>query len=173
MSDDSMSATVDLGPLEEDFAVLEADLARIAAMPVSLGNAATAALEEMIKTAAADQADSVFGRSFQTALYAVMKDSALTDMHGNMRFNVDQRTLAAHSAPVIRDVVTVVQGQVETFLNGLGSEVAAAAAAAKPIPKDAAPASKPAAPKFKVDLLSLFSGLIESAAKGGKPPKKD
>lgn len=163
---------LDLGPLEEDFATLQADLDRIAAIPHSLGNAASTALDQIIAEGRADtgRPDSAVGHAFQEALYRVMRESSVTDMHGNLGFNIDKRSIAVHGAPVFAEVVGVVQSQVQSFLDDLTQNVVAAPpttaapTTAAPTPDAPAPtdADRPQV-KLKVDLMSLFAGLIQNA----------
>lgn len=173
MSDETSQTPIDLGPLEADFATLNDDLARIAELPVSLGNAAAMALEEIIKSGTGEGSEPVgtFARTLQDAIYGVMKESTATDMHGNMTFNVDQHALAVHGVPVMREVVTVVQDQVQAFMNGVGTTVAAAAN--EPVPPVQSADGKRPAVKFKLDLMSLFTGIVKDVTdKASKPPKK-
>ena len=168
------SPAIDLGPLEADFAILHTDLARIAEVPVGLGTAASAALTEILKSAkvADNESDGPLGRAFQTAVLAVMQESTSTDMHGNMSFNVDQQTLAVHGAPILRDVASAVQTGVQQLLDEFTTAVAAASPpSAKEAGPDAAPASP--RPKLKLDLASLYGGLIKNVAEqAAKAPKK-
>lgn len=162
--------TTDLGPLEADFVTLNADLARIAEVPIGLGTAAAAALSEIFASATVvgDETDGALGRAFQSAIVGVIKESSSTDMHGNMSFNVDQRTLATHGAPMIRDVVAVVQDQVQTYLDGISPS--AAPVAAPPVADGPAEAPKR---RLKLDLASMFAGFIKGVAdQANKPPKK-
>lgn len=174
MSDETAQTPLDLGPLEADFAALQDDLARISELPVSLGNAAAMALEEIIKSGTGEGSEPVgtFARTLQDAIYGVMKESTATDMHGNMTFNVDQHALAVHGVPVMREVVTVVQDQVQAFMNGVNTTVAAASAS-EPAAPAATPDGKRPAVKFKLDLMSLFTGLVKDVTdQATKPPKK-
>ncbi len=170
MSDEPGQTTVDLGPLEADFAVMYADLARIAEMPVSLGTAAAAALNEIINEGVTEAAsETALGRSFQKAIYGVMKESAATDMNGKMMFNIDKQSLAVHGVPVMLEAVTAVQGQVQSLLDGLNGPGAPPPTVRKPGAKP--DAARPA--KFKLDLMSLFGGVIQGLAdQAKKPPKK-
>lgn len=159
----------EFGPLEADFLELAADLARIAAAPQGLGNAASVALDQIIEEGRKEAAnpDSSVGKAFQEALYRVMRESAVTDMHGNMGFNIDQRSLGVHGAPVFQEVVSVVQGQVQTFLNDLTANVVAGAAAPG-VPEEG---DRPTV-TLKFDLMSMFAGMIQNAVTKATPPKK-
>ena len=158
----------DLGPLEDDFVSLQADLTRIAEAPHTLGNAASAALDQIIAEGKSIDPGSSVGKAFQDALYVVMRESAGTDMHGNMGFNVDQRSIGIHGAPVFQEVVSVVQGQVQSFLDGLTTRELPAVPLAVPDPPDG---DRPTV-KLKVDLMSLFAGMIQDAVTKATPPKK-
>lgn len=161
----------DLGPLEDDFVALHQDLARIAAAPHTLGNAASSALDQIIAEGRSTESspESAVGKAFQDALYVVMRESAVTDMHGNMGFNVDQRSIGVHGAPVYREVVSVVQEQVQSFIDGLTSNVVAAV----PLVVPGQPEGDRPTVKLKVDLMSLFAGMIQEAVTKATPPKKD
>lgn len=168
---------MDLGPLEADFVTLGEDLARIEGAHHSLGKAAVSALDQIIRegTKDGDPAESGLAGRFQAAMYAILRDSAVSDLDGNMNFAVDGPAVMQHAAPVMHEVVTVVQGQVQSLLDGLtvhmatGAAQLGAAATAAPEPTPAAPSAE--APeddrptvRLKVDLTSLFAGFIQSAA---------
>jgi hypothetical protein len=151
---------MDLGPLEQDFAALDDDLVRIAAMPVTLGSAGTKAFDEMMRATGAASGDAPFGDSFLLAIQGMLRDSTATDLHGNTTVNIDQRALLTHGAPVMRDVVTALETRVQDALGDLGVVV--------DLPGDSGGKKKV---KLKVDLMSVFSNLIEQIAEKGKPKR--
>jgi hypothetical protein len=179
---------MDLGPLEADLATMHDDLARIAGRKHSLGTEAVMALEQIIAEAGASRGsgEDALGFAFQDALYKILRDGAVTDMAGNTHFAVDQKAFQEHAAPVVKEVVGVVQTTVQSLLDELTGQVAtgiADVAPATPVagqPAEgggaASPDPAPAGPKLKVDLGSLFAGLLQNIvtqAAQQAPKKKD
>jgi hypothetical protein len=190
------TTSMDLGPIEADFAVLRDDLERIASANVSIATVEMDALTQILgdiakvpEGAPPPDPDDV-GSKFQKALLGVLKESAAADMHGNMAFDIDQKSLLTHGAPVLQEAISVVQQTVQNLLGDLTKSVVAdlpKATVAVPTPpapapaKAEAPAPEPApakppekqAVKVKFDLTSMFAGLLQSAIQQAKePPKK-
>lgn len=185
---------LDLGPIEADFALLREDLERIASANVSIATVEMDALTQILGDIAKvpdgappPDPDDV-GSKFQKALLGVLKESAAADMHGNMAFDIDQKSLLTHGAPVLQEAISVVQQTVQNLLGDLTKSVVselpkatvpAPSPAPAPAPASAAPSPELPKPpekqavKVKFDLTSMFAGLLQSAIQQAKePPKK-
>jgi len=175
-----------LAELDAEFAELEAEVARINAMPQGWAQDQVDALLKL-KEAWAEKLDELpedrpewrkrVDTLLASAAEGLIKEAHAVDVHGRMSFAPDSETMTKHGAPL---VMAAMQGLAENLSKSLSaslSKVVQKSPAASDASGEEATADgeSPAQPKVevKIDLGSIFQAFLKPKDEAGKNDKNE